>query len=741
MFEDFLRRSSEFIAKKPGLVVSITFVVVVIFLILASTVEFTSIEYENYFPSGDVVYSRLELYQKDFGVRAENIFIMIKGDSIVSREVYEYMLKLGENLKRLKGVGEVTSPASIVAEIYGGIPEDENVLKALTERYASQLIPKPTLALMSISLTTTETSELAEQIERVVEFTHKPVGISVDVTGTPVLGYQILEATKRDTAITTNASIVAMILILLLTFSGVVRRKITTFMPLIISVFSVVIVVGLFPVFNLKLDMDLASTLPILIGLAIEYAAQIQNRYEEERRDGKSRDDAVVLSITRTGLAVVLAMLTTIIGFMSMTTTLIPELALFGIVMSVGLIIAYILSITFLPASLKLTDKEVTLNPNSKSKSEKVGLIERVLTVISGFTASNPRKILAVALVVIVFGAYANTQIKLETDIKKYFPENLPAMVRFKELERVIGKQYIYTVVLNFDEIDAETLKVVDELSKYIVSKEDMVYDYDSLSTLLKTFTGRIPQSDTELLSVMDTISEENLKRYISGDKIAVYFYTTADTQDKRLELWDYLKRDIQFFGLHDYYVTGMPIVMAHLGEVMINSQFLMTAVAYSLIVLLLFGIHRSITRALVPLVAITTVIGILNITMFVFGIKQTMMSIAINAIVLGLGIDFSIHITERYFEERLRFSPFDSVRRTIERTGKAVLTSALTMAGGFGALILSSFPMLRDFGFLSFVAIVFSLMGALTVVPAFLMFAERFKGLRLWSCLDIPKR
>jgi len=728
----FLEKVSRFIAKRPGLVVSVTSLIVIIFLISASQTEFTSIEYERYFPIGDPVYKNLELYQKDFGVRAEGVYIMIKGDNVVNRETYEYMLKLGESLKNLEGVGGVTSPASIIAELNGGVlPSDELQIKYLTDIYAHQFVPKKTLALMMVTITVTDpdkTMELAEQIERVVKFTHRPTGITTEVTGSPVLSYQIVKVSEKETGITTTASIIAMIVLLAVTFSGAVRKKYTAFMPLIISIFSVIVIVGFLPLAGIKLDPDLSATLPILIGLAIEYAAQIQNRYEHERMRGHDRDNSVVIAVTKTGLAVILAMLTTVIGFMSMATTLIPGLAFFGIIMSLGLVIAYIFSITFLPAALKILDREEEKKVIVKEKRE-VGILERILTSIASLTASKPKVILALALIIIIFGAYANTQIKLETDTKKYFPQNLPAMVKFKELENVMGKQYIYTIVLNVDEIGVDELKRLDELGNYIVKKEDMVYQCDSLSALIKDYLGELPKSDAELSTILSMIPKDILKRYVSGHTIALYLYTSADTHDKRVELTEYLDRDVRFFGWHEgYYITGGPVIMSHLGEIMLKSQTQMTLVAYGLIVLLLFATYRSIARAVVPLLAITTVIGVLNTTMFLAGMKQTLMSIAINAITLGLGIDFSIHMAERYAEERERHSPVKAVKVAIEETGKAIVTSALTMAGGFGALMLSTFPMLWDFGFLSFIAIIFSLIGALTVVPAFLMIAEEFK-------------
>ncbi len=129
-------------------------------------------------------------------------------------------------------------------------------------------------------------------------------------------------------------------------------------MPLVISVLSVQTVYGLMPILGIPLSEHTNGALPMLIGLAIEYGAQLQNRYEEERKEGKSIDESIVISITRTGLAIVMALVTTVIGFMSMLTPGIPAMSQFGIIASLGLIVAYIFTLTFLPAILKLLDRK-----------------------------------------------------------------------------------------------------------------------------------------------------------------------------------------------------------------------------------------------------------------------------------------------------------------------------------------------------------------------------------------------
>jgi hypothetical protein len=742
MLERTLTTISRFIARHPGIVLVSVVFILILSTISASNVRFTSTEYKEYFPPGDVVFSQSQLYQKDFGVREDSAFIYIKGEDVTSREVLEYMLELEKNLKKLDGVGSTVSPASIVVEVYGSLPLDTAILKRLLDLYAKDLIPKPTMALIMVEITTTsheKTNELAQLIEGVIQFTPKPIGVTAQATGTPMIGYQIIETTRKNTAFMTNFSILLMVILLLITFSGVVRKKYMAFMPLLISVCALTLVMGLLPILGIQLTMDISVTLPILIGLSIEYAAQIQNRFEEEIREGNRKEEAVVLSVSRTGLAVILAMLTTIIGFMSMTVTRMPMMVKFGFIMSIGLVFAYLLSITFLPSILSILERnneksgrgrENRSHADGMNKAgntgNKSGILEKGLILVSGFTASNPRKILAIAILFVIIGYYANSQIELETDTKKWFPQDLPAMIRFNELERIMGGQYIYTVVLSSDNFDSDILRKSDELAKYIVQKEELVYDYRSLSSILKEF-GKLPENDAELSVYMSMLPEEQIKRYKSGTMITLQLYTDATTHEQRISLIENLKKDIQYFGWDgEYYITGSPVIMAHLGTIMYNSQFIITMSAYVLIVVLLLSVYRSLKRAIVPLLAISTVIGVTNTFMFIFGIKQTMISISLNAIILGLGIDFSIMVSERYYEERKRFSPVESVRKTIERTGKAVVTSAFTMAGGFGAVVFSDFPALSDFGFMALVAIIFSLVSALTVVPAFLMITER---------------
>jgi len=463
--------------------------------------------------------------------------------------------------------------------------------------------------------------------------------------------------------------------------------------------------------------------MPILIGLAIEYAAQLQSRFEEERKEGKGCDESLEIAINSTGLAIALAMLTTVIGFLSMLFSGVPALGWFGILSALGLVVAFVLTLTFLPALLKVTDRDVGV----VEKEEEFGMLENLLGILAKITARRYRSILLLTVIVMAFGFYGYTHIKLETNPRNYVPQDLPAIVSLKQLEKLVGGQHYYVVILNVDELNLKNVLRADELGRYIAQREGYVDNYESLAKAMKSMFGRLPSNELEFEKIYVNLPEYVKEKYVSGNQLAIYLATHVNSFDEEEKLYDSIQRDVRFFGWKEgFYVSGYTPLMMEMGRLMLFGQSKMTIVAYILIVLLMLVVYRSLRKAVVPLVSITTVIAIVNAFMFVFGIKQTMLSTTMNSMVLGLGIDFSIHVLERYLEERRSYDPFTAVMRTVERTGKAITTSALTMAGGFGALLLSPFPLMKSFGVLSLVAIIFSLLASLTVVPAFLMITER---------------
>jgi hypothetical protein len=717
---------TEIVKRIPVTVVILTFLVFLLSAQLTQNAEYAQ-GFETYFSKEHKEYKNFILFSKNFG-STDKAYVFIKGDDVVNYETFEYMLMLGKVLGNIDGIGEVKSPAHSVAKFYGYIPQNEKTLKELAYRYAAFYLPKKTFALMELEVVASEKNYgfLAEEIEKRLELVPRPHGVFVEATGDPLVRYQIEQSIGGGMAIMGLASIVLMTLILAIVFSGIVRKKRFLFLPLLLSVLTATIAYGLMPLMGIPLTEVTNAFLPVIIGLSIEYAAQFQSRYEEERRKGFLPVEAASNSIKSVGLALSLAMITTVIGFLSMIYSGVPSLSWFGIVCATGLVIAYILSITFLPSVLILFDRDK--ESYRITEESKKSIMDKGLSYAATKTATHPGTILFLSVIIVIGGYYGYTHVNLETDFFKYIPQDLPAIRKVNELKRMIGSQDTIILVMESDGIDTDSLRQIDEMSKYIVKSDPQIIEYSSITTLIRNYNkGLFPENEYELEKILDRISEGQKERYLSGNSIAIYYTVSPMDWLKFKDLYNRLQEEIKFFGVKSgYYLTGDVVLRMFVADLIINGQNRMTLMSFALVFILLLFVYRSLRKSVVPLLPITAVIAIVGGFMYVFGIDRTIVTASLNSLTIGLGIDFSIHVMERYFEERRKGkSPEEAVQITVENIGKAIMTSGLTMAGGFGAMLISPFPMLTNFGLVTLCAIIFSLISALTIVPAFLVYTE----------------
>jgi hypothetical protein len=496
-------------------------------------------------------------------------------------------------------------------------------------------------------------------------------------------------------------------------------------LPLLISILTATMAFGLMPLLGIPLTETTNAFFPVLIGLSIEYAAQFQSRYEEERRNGVRPVQAATATVKSVGVALSLAMITTVIGFLSMVFSGVPSLSWFGILSAIGLVIAYILSLTFLPSILVVTDR----TDREKVQKRELGVTDKGLK-IAARTARYSSAVLLITAIVIVSSYYGYSNVNLQTDFFKYIPQDLPAMRKFNELQSLVGSQDRIIAVFETDGVNFDTVNEINNLAKYVTSSEPRITDYADLTTLFFRF-GKQPENEEEFYKFMELVPEDNVKRYVAGSTMAIYFTVAPMDWLEFRELYDRVKEEIDFYGAgYGYYLTGDVVLKMFVADLIVNGQNRMTIASFILVFLLLLVVYRSISKAVVPLLPITTVIAVTGGVMYLFGIERTLISASLNSLTIGLGIDFSIHVMERYLEERRKgLSPEKAVEVTVENIGKAILTSGLTMAGGFAAMLVSPFPIMANFGVVSVLAIVFSLIAALTIVPAFLVFTERFNN------------
>jgi predicted RND superfamily exporter protein len=174
---------------------------------------------------------------------------------------------------------------------------------------------------------------------------------------------------------------------------------------------------------------------------------------------------------------------------------------------------------------------------------------------------------------------------------------------------------------------------------------------------------------------------------------------------------------------------VGLPVLAAEANaKVSSGWRRLLTVLAGLLAVsLVLLAVYRRAQRVLVPLVPIALAGGWSALVLFATRVPLNPMSVTLGALVIAITTEFSVLLSERYRQERARgLDIAEALERTYRSTGAAVLASGATAIAGFAVLVLSNIRMLRDFGFVTVIDLVVSLLGVLAVLPAVLVLAER---------------
>ncbi len=143
-----------------------------------------------------------------------------------------------------------------------------------------------------------------------------------------------------------GAAMILMVIVMGLLFSYVSHR----FLPVVFVGLGLSTALGLMGLAGIKLNMAVMGAFPVMIGLGIDYAIQFHARLDEESRKG-SLDDAVFMTITKTGPAVMYAMLATSLGFAAMFVSTVPMVQSFGLVAMIGIMSCYCVSLVGIPAS------------------------------------------------------------------------------------------------------------------------------------------------------------------------------------------------------------------------------------------------------------------------------------------------------------------------------------------------------------------------------------------------------
>jgi hydrophobe/amphiphile efflux-3 (HAE3) family protein len=560
------------------------------------------------------------------------------------------------------------------------------------------------------------------------------------VSGAPVVIGGVASALKEALLVLIAIAIAVMAAVLFLVF-----RSRWPLLPLAVALMSVAITFGLLALVGGSLTMASIAALPILIGLAVDYAIQFQARFDES---GSAREAA-----TAGGPMIATACLATGAGFLALQLSPIPMVRGFGWLLILGIAIAFGLALTVGLGTLAwrragpVTAGDPPSLPVAEASSGRGTLrrhppVERLLSVARAY----PEMVLSVAVALAVVGWAVGTQVETASDIRSLAPQNITAVEGLNELQEATGVSGELDVSIHApDFTDPATVEWMAGFKSRVLQESGFTGEDPSCLTAeicpgpaLSDFLLRGEEQPTKqrIEGTLAALSPYALRQVAPvdprtgkvGHVALISFGIRAQSLEDQQKLIDRVRSQIGDPppGV-EVELAGLPVIAAQSASDLSSSRYWLTLAGLAAVALALLLAYRSWRRALIPLAPTVLATGWASLLLWITGIPLNPMSAALGALTIAIATEFGVLLVGRFHEERGSGSGVEeALRRAYARTGAAVLASGITATAGFAVLIASNVQMLRDFGAVTVVDLTAALAGVLLVLPAILLWLER---------------
>ncbi len=723
---------------------SVIIIVVAILLTLASfhyakTIEMQGMTTESMVGKDSPLYQLYDhLYVEKFGT--ESIAILIEADDVTNSNILKAMLRLSDKMNEAPDVLGVTSIASIVADAEAqksgvrGIPDQARIDEILADpNYAkaiNAMMPDEKNTILSIempvTLTESQLGELYSETNGQVNMAQFPPDVVVTVTGKPALMKSITSEMAKSNGPLLALAGILMVLALLLTF----RHVKWPLLPIPVVFLGVFWTFGAMGFLHIPFTMVSMSAFPVLVGIGIDYAIQFHNRLDEEFVKGESPIKAVVETVSHVSIPVMIALIITAMGFVSLLTSSVPMTRDFGLTCLIGLFLCYLSALFVGVTVFYVMEKRGDHNREGNDgtcHSPKETSIGAFLEKVSDISIERWHFVLAGAILLSLIGIYADTQVLVDTDFKNYVPQDLPPLIDYRHMSDIFGGTDSIELLIQADDItDPKIIAWMDEFGYYLKNSRDQIFSDSSIASFVKQANGgEMPLDQTTIRNIIDSLPPSIKDRYLDGHDTGIIDLNVgkaitnlgAEGTDRLIKEID---KDVAWHppppGV-SVRETGDAVVMTTVISALTTGRTEMTLLGLVLIFCVLIVIYRDLIKALLPVLPMLVVIGWMGGVMYVAGMKYTPLTATLGALILGVGSEYAILMMERFYEELGRIGePREALRITTRRIGSALIASGLTTIFGFGALMASPFLITNNFGTVTVLAIIFALLTTFTV-------------------------
>jgi len=742
---------------------------------------------ESFLLPGDPARQLYDRFQEQFG-QDEMIIVAIRPPEIFDLGFLEELRAFHEDVEaEVPYLSDVTSLVNardtrgrddelIVEDLMEHWPEDEAQLRALRERVLENPLYLNVLVNESLSLTTLtlepfvystlgpEGAELggfaeAEDPEaarppllsekesramiaalRGVMERHAAPDFQLAVAGGDLANHHSTDMLVRDVNVFMAGSILANALLLFVCF----RRISGVVLPIVVVLAALVCTLGIMVLLGIPASVSNQIIPALLITVGICSAVHILTLVYQRLAAGESREEAIVSALRHSGLAVLMASLTTAAGLLSFTATELQQLRNLGLVAPIGVMMTFVFTVTTMPALLAMLPLRTTPGRGGVALQRVLGLW---LSRLGDLATSRPRSVVAATCGILLLASAGVARVHFSQYPLRWFPEGDPVRSAAELLDHELRGAGSLEVVVDTGREnglqDPQVLQRIEEAMRFAESLEEG-----------PIFVGKA-------VSIVDIVKEthkalnENRHAYyaVPGDPrlLAQELLLFENSGSDDLEdVTDSLFRvgrislrmpwvDGMLYsgfigrleeGLRpilgpdlDFYVTGLGSLFSRTFSVvnvsMARSYALALLIITPLMVLLIGSVGRGLLAMIPNLIPIYLALALMGW----LGIPLDNSTLLVGCIIIGLAVDDTIHFMhrfQRYLEET--GDAREAVSRTLQTTGAAMLFTSLVLASGFFVVTFAYMVNAREFGILACFATIGAFLADVILAPALMV-------------------
>jgi len=627
------------------------------------------------------------------------------------------------------------------------------------------------LAFINGSLPETERKNIVEEFNQEIENIEPSSSFTLKTAGNTQISIELDELSISANKIIMPSIFIAILILLFITF----RKLSYMFLPLLGLSLSILWIFGTMLLLDITFNMMFVILVPLMLGLGVDYSVHMFHNYRAELKSGKTAKQAIVASIQEIGTALFLATITTVIAFLSFLTATIKPIRDLGLLSAIGIIFIFIITLTFLSAIRFLLDKN---KKQQKTKTAKFSL-EKSLQKLSTILIHHTKTIIIITVIISALMGVAALQVETSFDMAGMVPEDNPTVKVFDEIGQTFpssGMNQEYVLIegnvatvdtlsgirSTVDNIDGNDYVSVQpngdsKIVSVISIVDTAVEQNNSLRSRFHLNNNNIPNMDDDVKGLFSYLFDhdqykEELQEVLheengAYDVTVVRVYTRDETQSsddasgKGQRLYEQLTEDVTGLDNVKVTVTGAEIMMFVTAQSLTESQLGSTILCIVLAAIVLLIVFRNPMLSLITLIPVLLSISWVLGTMYIIGFDINIMTVMVTSITIGLGVTYAIHAVQRF---RLIADETGDIEKavssTVSHTGGALIASAATTIAGFGIMMFSPLAPQQQFGFISSITIIYSLLTTMLILPSMLKLWAEWRKKRKGFIITKPK-